>query len=164
MYGQQHVTLYTCSSILALILWNKGSAKSKVYSLMCCWLYLSSHAWRRTAAWPATETKVWISMAHATQSSTAASPLVACRSLGFRAACLRGQSVRVSSHRDATRRDAALILRYAARRRKKLRGALARRAPPLTAIRRAAPRGVSRCSAVQRNVSELSQWNVYLFV
>jgi hypothetical protein len=50
-------------------------------------MYLSSHAQRRTAARPATETKVWISMAHATQSSTA------CR-LAVRAASLRGQPVK----------------------------------------------------------------------
>jgi hypothetical protein len=53
-------------------------------------MYLSCHAQRREMASPATKTKLWISMAHATQSSTA-------RRLAVRAASRGGQPVSILS-------------------------------------------------------------------
>jgi hypothetical protein len=66
-------------------------------------MYLLSQAQRRTAARPATETKVWISMAHATQSSTA-------RRLSGHAASLRGQPVRSQLGLDLTSSSDDMLL------------------------------------------------------
>jgi hypothetical protein len=38
-YGHQHVTHYASYSIWVLCLLNKSDTKSKMYSLICCWMY-----------------------------------------------------------------------------------------------------------------------------